>query len=132
MALPLGQVPSGSRELRIRTNQEIYWDRFAIVYSEPCPQARQTVLDLQTAELARVGFPHRTTGAQRVPFYDYARRRPFWDTRHSAGFYTAFGPVTQLLLGIDDALAVFGPGEEVHLEFAGPSGSSLSSELRAA
>ena len=63
MALPLGQVPSGSRELRIRTNQEIYWDRFALVYSEPCPQARQTVLGLKTAELARIGFPHRTTDA---------------------------------------------------------------------
>ena len=128
MVLPLGQVPSGSRELRIRTNQEIYWDRFAIVYSEPCPQAKQTVLGLPTAKLARVGFPHRTTAAQRVPSYDYARRLPFWDTRHPAGFYTAFGPVTKLLLGIDDALAIFGPGEEVHLEFAGPRGAPLSSE----
>ena len=30
--------------------------------------------------------------------------------------------------GIDDAMAIFGPGEEVHLEFAGPSGQPLSSE----
>lgn len=30
------------------------------------------------------------------------------------------GPVTELLAHEDDALAIFGPGEEIHLEFAAP------------
>ena len=31
-----------------------------------------------------------------------------------------FGPVNELLSEADDALAIIGPGEEVHLEFALP------------
>jgi hypothetical protein len=34
------------------------------------------------------------------------------------GFYTAFGPCTELLATTDDAVAIFGAGEEVRLEFA--------------
>jgi Flp pilus assembly protein TadD len=117
MALPLTQLPPGVSELRIRTNQEIYWDRLAIAYAEPAPPIKRTVLPLQEATLASIGFPRRTTGAQRAPHYDYAHRRPLWDTRHLAGWYTAFGPVTELVTNSDDALTVFGPGEEVHLEF---------------
>jgi hypothetical protein len=119
MALPLTQLPPGVSELRIRTNQEIYWDRFAIAYAEPAPPIKRTVLSLREATLASVGFPRGATGAQRAPRYEYASRRPLWDTRHLAGWYTAFGPVTELVVNPDDALAVFGPGEEVHMEFTG-------------
>jgi hypothetical protein len=34
------------------------------------------------------------------------------------GHYTDLGPATELLLEADDALAIIGPGEEVHLEYA--------------
>ena len=34
------------------------------------------------------------------------------------GYYTAFGPVGELLASADDAVAIIGPGEEVYLEFA--------------
>ncbi|MGE0680323.1 MAG: FG-GAP-like repeat-containing protein [Candidatus Binatia bacterium] len=119
MALPLPQLPPGASELRIRTNQEIYWDRLAIAYAEPAPPIKRTILPLQKATLASSGFPRRTTGPQRAPYYDYASRYPFWDTRHLTGWYTAFGPVTELVVNPDDALTVFGPGEEVHLEFTG-------------
>jgi len=36
----------------------------------------------------------------------------------STGYYTAFGAVGELLAATDDALAIIGPGEEVHLEFS--------------
>lgn len=119
MALPLPQLPSGVSELRVRTNQEIYWDRFAIAYAEPTSPIKRMVLSLEEATLASSGFPRRTTGPQRAPYYEYASRRPFWDTRHLAGWYTAWGSVLELVGRPDDALAVFGPGEEVHLEFTG-------------
>ena len=32
MSLPLGVLPAGTRELRLRTTQEIYWDRLAVAY----------------------------------------------------------------------------------------------------
>jgi hypothetical protein len=55
------------------------------------------------------------------PHYDYARRKPFWDARHQEGLYARFGDVRELVAETDDAVAVFGPGEEVHLEFEAPA-----------
>jgi len=120
MSVPLPPLPSGTRELRLRTNQEIYWDHIVVVAAEANPEVRRQQLELVTARLDRTGFAHRTTGAQRVPGYDYGRRAPLWDTRIQAGWYTRFGDVVELVAAADDALAIFGPGEEVHLEFAEP------------
>ena len=117
MSVPLNDLPSGTTKLRIRTTQEIYWDRLSIAYAQPCPQAVRTELPLAEARLGTVGFPHRTTEAQRLPHYDYNNRSPFWDTRHMQGNYTAFGNVDELVRTGDDALAIFGPGEEIHFEF---------------
>jgi len=117
MSVPLSALPAGVTALRLTTNQEIYWDRVAVVYAEALPEAQHTRLPLQRAQLMETGFALRTTGAQRQPHYDYDRRSPFWDTRHMRGYYTAFGPVGELLATADDAVAIIGPGEEVHLEF---------------
>jgi tetratricopeptide (TPR) repeat protein len=117
LSVPLDGLPAGTDALRLSTNQEIYWDRLAVVYAEALPAARRTELPLADAVLAETGFARRTTGPQRQPHYDYAQRSPLWDTRHLAGHYTAFGPVTELLATRDDATAIIGPGEEVHLEF---------------
>jgi hypothetical protein len=117
MALPLDNLPPGVRELRLRTNQEIYWDRLAVVYEEPCPEARRYSLPLASALLARTGFPLRTDGPQRYPRYDYGRMAPTWDVHFLAGHYTRLGPVEELVSEKDDAVAIFGAGEEIHLEF---------------
>jgi hypothetical protein len=118
--LPRSKLPKHAREIRVRTTQEIYWDRLAIAYAEPCPDARRIELPMIAANVNDVGFAARTTAAQRRPHYDYARRAPLWDARHQAGFYTAFGPADELVAQADDAFAIFGPGEEVHLAFAAP------------
>lgn len=115
--VPLEKLPPGATQLRLRTNQEIYWDRIAIAWSEPCPTVKRITLPLATATLADVGFPKRTTGPQRRPSYDYDHRAPLWDTRRQPGFYSQFGHVESLVNAIDDASAIFGPGEEIHLEF---------------
>ena len=75
---------------------------------------------LHAAGLQDVGFARRTTGPQRVPRYDYDARAPLDDTRHARGWYTEFGRVDELVAEKDGAVAIFGPGEEVHLEFAAP------------
>lgn len=118
MSVPLDGLPDGTDALRLVTNQEIYWDRVAVVSAEALPAAQRTVLPLANAALAETGFARRTTGPQRQPHYDYAQRSPLWDTRHMAGHYTAFGPATELLATRDDATAILGPGEEVQLEFS--------------
>jgi len=38
-----------------------------------------------------------------------------------AGNYTAFGRVDPLVSETDDAVAIIGPGEEIHLEFEAPA-----------
>jgi len=118
MSMPLRGLPPGTRELRISTNMEIYWDRLRVALAEPCPGVKRQELSLRSARLAPSGFPLRTTGPQRRPDYDYERRSPLWDTRHPAGYYTAIGEVEELAAQADGAVAIFGPGEEVHLEFA--------------
>ncbi len=118
--MPLAGLPLGVSRLRLRTNQEIYWDRIAVAYAEPPPELEHRSLPLRTARVQASGFPLRTTAEQRLPHYDYNRRLPLWDTRHMAGFYTEFGAAEVLVAEVDDALAVFGPGEEIHLGFDAP------------
>ena len=121
MALPLEGLPPGTQALRLRTNMEIYWDRIAVAFEEPAPTGlRVTSLALAAARLAKPGFPQRITWPQNRPDYRYDLRKPFWDTRYMAGWYTRLGPVTELVAHHDDAVAVFGPGEEVELRFEAP------------
>ena len=117
MSVALADLPAGTDRLRLSTNQEIYWDRITVAFAEPLPEAQRHELAMAAADVRRSGFPHRTTGSQRQPHYDYDRRTPFWDTRHQAGLYTEFGPSMELLANADGATAIIGPGEEVHLEF---------------
>ncbi len=118
MSVPLPELPPGSDALRLRSNMEIYWDRLAVAYAEPLPRARRTELPMAKVRMGRSGFPSWTYAAQRRPLLDYQRRSPFRDTRHMAGLYTRFGPAGELVGKIDDAVAVIGPGEELHLEFS--------------
>jgi tetratricopeptide (TPR) repeat protein len=126
MCLPLADLPPGTTALRLTTNQEIYWDRIAVAWVEPCPAAVRSELPLQEALLRRSGFAPRPDLPQRRPDYDYAARVPLWDTRHQRGWYTAFGDVRELVGRSDDAVAILGPGEEVHLRFAAADHGSVA------
>ncbi|MEE2680945.1 MAG: FG-GAP-like repeat-containing protein [Planctomycetota bacterium] len=119
MALPLPPLPEGCRALRLRTNQEVYWDRIRLATQVERPLVA-TPLPITSAEVAWCGFPRRTTGPQRQPHYDYQQRDQFGDMRHQAGFYTEFGPCLPLIDSTDDACAIIGPGEELRVRFADP------------
>ena len=115
--IPLERLPSQTRELRISTNLEIYWDRIKLIAAESNPTEIRQELTLQGARVAEVGFARREKRPQMRPYYNYQRRVPLWDTRHQAGNYSALGNVMPLLDATDDALAIIGPGEEIQLEF---------------
>lgn len=119
MALPLGTLPHRVTALRLSTNQEIYWDRISIVDSASCSNARRVRLSPARAELSEPGFPERITHSQKRPDYDYSSRSPLWDTKSMAGWYTPLGDVTSAVSRADQRLVVFGPGDEVHIEFDG-------------
>ena len=116
MAVTLPKLPRGTRALRLRTNQQIYWDRIAIASAEDAPVVKRSLHPVK-AEVAASGFPRRLTGAQHLPDYHYAERGPLWDTRTQVGLYTDFGPAAELVAARDGALAIIGPGEEIHVEF---------------
>lgn len=132
MAYPLPPLPAGTTALRLRTSQEIYWDRVAVIYAEPAPaEARRHVLSMQSATLDEVGFARRSTGPQRTPRYDDARRAPLGDTRHPRGWYTEFGEVTPLMADQDSAVAIIGPGEAVEVTFEAPEAPAPTGWTRA-
>lgn len=120
MSVPLAKLPKETVELRLTTNLEVYWDRLMVAYAEPCPQVRRHELALASANLRHIGFPGREVGKQGAPDFDYAVRWPIADARYPAGNYTRFGSVDELVSRTDDALAIFGPGEEIHFEFIAP------------
>ena len=117
MTMPLDLLPDDTRIIRLRTNQEVYWDRISIVWSQPSDEVKTHRLRLANARVDESGFAYRTTGPQRQPHYDYTNRPALWDTRHMSGYYTEFGDSTELVTHTDDAVAIIGPGEEVHIEF---------------
>ena len=51
-------------------------------------------------------------------------RAPLADTRHPRGWYTEFGRVEALVAAEDDAVAIFGPGEAVDVDFEAPTTSA--------
>jgi hypothetical protein len=112
-------LQNGIKWFRIRSNMQVYWDQIVLVDLETDDDIQVQRLDLLSADLRRVGFPQRTTEANYFGQYDYSTRYGTWDVRHLPGFYTRFGPVTELLRSSDD-LVIFGPGEEVHIEFKFP------------
>ena len=120
MALPLSSLPRGTRALRLRTNLEIYWDRLTVVRAEACPSAVRRSLGLVEADLRESGFMDRQVKEQFRPHFDYGQRAAHPEIIDPEGFYTRFGVVNELVETTDDAVAIFGPGEEIHLEFMAP------------
>ena len=57
----LPPLPPGTTALRLRTSQEIYWDRIAIVYAEPLPDARRQVLPMRAALPGATALMQRST-----------------------------------------------------------------------
>ena len=120
-AFPLDGLPEGCDALRLRTNQEIYWDRLRVVIGEPAPAAaRRIALEPRGSDFSAVGYPHRIDGPQRCPDYDWNDRSPLWDVRHQRGRYTRFGAVDELLASADGAVVTIGPGEGVEISFDAP------------
>lgn len=117
-SVPMSGLPAGARELRLTTNQQIYWDRIMVVPAVTADaEVRTHTLSVSDARVRRVGFPKRTLGPQRQPQFDWRERRPFWDVRYPAGEYTALGAGLELVAEEDDGLAIIGPGDALEIGF---------------
>ena len=57
-AYPLDDLPEGCDALRLRTNQEMYWDRLRVVIGEPAPEgAREVSLAPVASDFAKRVVP---------------------------------------------------------------------------
>ena len=113
-----GKLAPGTRNLRITTNLQIYWDNI-VVDNELPQQPRHTDLPLAHASLAFRGYPQQIDG--RTPgdlTYAYTRMSPTGPFIPHRGAYTRYGDVTPLLQSVDDKFVIFGTGEDMDLEFS--------------
>jgi hypothetical protein len=114
-----GKFLSADRRVRIRTNMEIYWDRAFVAATASASPVTVTALRPVAADLHYHGFSrmYRKGGRYGPQWYDYGTvsREPAWAP--IVGAFTRYGDVLPLLDTADDRYVIFGPGDEVALQF---------------
>ena len=114
-----GKFLSADTRVRIRTNMEIYWDRAFVAATASASPVTVTTLRPVAADLHYRGFSRmeRKGGRYGPQWYDYGivSREPAWAP--IAGAFTRYGDVLPLLDAADDRYIIFGPGDEVALQF---------------
>jgi tetratricopeptide (TPR) repeat protein len=117
-----GKLPPGTKEIRITTNLQVYWDNILINRAAQNPESKQsphtTEVPLVRAELANHGYPLKIEGTPPGNVeYIYEKISATGPYTRPTGTYTRYGDVLPLLTALDDKLAVFGSGDEVSLDF---------------
>ena len=114
-----GKFLSRDRRVRIRTNMQIYWDQVFFTTGDVRGPVPQTTLAPIAADLHFRGFSrvYRKGGRYGPFWFDYAAvdREPRWLSLR--GRFTRYGDVLSLLQEPDDRYVVFGPGDEITVEF---------------
>ncbi len=116
-----GRLPLGTRQIRITTNLQIYWDNIVISrmsQEKQEKQARVTSVPLIRAELNFHGFPLKIEDQPPGNVkYIYEKTSATGPYTRPAGAYTRYGDVRALLASRDDKFVVFGSGDQVALDF---------------
>ena len=114
-----GKFLSRDRRVRIRTNMQIYWDQAFFTTGDVRGPAPRAVLEPATANLHYRGFSRMyRKGGRYGPFwFDYSdvTRQQRW--LPLKGLFTRYGDVVPLLKRADDMYVVFGPGDEITVNF---------------
>jgi hypothetical protein len=125
-----GKLPGPSCKVRLRTNMQVFWDQIfvaPVVHRIPYqPDAKEvkgteflrvTALGVQSAELSpkQCMLEYSPDGRQPT-IYDYYRQGTNPVTV-PAGRITRYGDVTELLAKTDDCFVIFGPGDELTVNF---------------
>jgi hypothetical protein len=117
-----GKLPVGTKNIRITTNLQIYWDNILINRraqgTRESNHPRLRTIPLVHADLEFHGYPYKIEG---IPpgnvRYVYEKTSATGPYTRPVGTYTRYGDVLPLLTAVDDKLAVFGSGDEVRLDF---------------
>jgi len=122
-----GKFLSADRRVRIRTNMEIYWDRAFVAATASASPVTVTTLRPVAADLHYRGFSrmYRKGGRYGPQWYDYGdvSRERAWAA--IVGSFTRYGDVLPLVDSVDDRYVIFGPGDEVALEFDSAAAPAL-------
>ena len=114
-----GKFLSGAREVRIVSSLALYWDQAFLSEDTSRPETVLTPLDARSADLHFRGFSKAIIDAERRQpekfLYDQVSPVSQWNP--TAGNYTRYGDVRELLHSTDDQLLVMGSGDEVTLQF---------------
>jgi hypothetical protein len=109
--------------LRLRTNLEVFWDQIfaapllGTVSTVNAGRVRATPLAVSRATLvARPCMLEYSPDGRQPTLYDYDRPAAVPVSRLS-GRLTRYGDVTDLLQTTDDCFVIFGPGDELGVEF---------------
>jgi tetratricopeptide (TPR) repeat protein len=113
-----GKLPIGTQRIRITTNLQVYWDNILIDRAGQNGEVRLHEAPLESAHLTFHGFPRMIEGQPRGNVhYVYEQVSQTGPYAHQAGNYTRYGDVFPLLTSFDDRFVVFGPGDDIALEF---------------
>jgi hypothetical protein len=114
-----GKFLSGDRRVRIRTNMQIYWDHVFFATGDVRGPAPRATLAPTAADLHYRGFSRMyRKGGRYGPFwFDYGDVTEAQRWLPLKGRFTRYGDVLPLLERADDMYVVFGPGDEITVEF---------------
>lgn len=123
LVVDLTDLPFGpSRELRIATNMQIYWDQILVTNTTSQAEMKIDRLDPAVADLNWRGFSAEVMPNGDPPLsFDYHRVSFTSPWKVMAGRYTRLGDVRELLLQADNMFVVSRPGDQISLSFAAES-----------
>jgi hypothetical protein len=121
MLIDLAKV-GAAREIRLRTNMEVYWDALRTGIATHATVNTQR-LAAATADLRYRGFSRTTSlrdSAPETPIYaPVAAVGQRW--RDLVGNYTRFGDVRELIAAVDDRYVIMNAGDELAMTFPAPA-----------
>jgi hypothetical protein len=113
-----GQLPAGTRKLRIVTNLEIYYDRAFIAVDRNSADVTVRPVPMVDADLRRLGFPLEYSPDGRHPYiYSYDVIEPTSSFKMPRGAYTRYGDVADPLAEFDNQYVILGTGDEIAVRF---------------
>lgn len=114
--------PGRPRQVRLRTNMEIYWDFLGSAQALPPATMQEQTVSPAEATLRYRGFSatHQASrSSPEVPDYAHlAQTGPRW--LDLEGYYTRYGDVRGLLTKTDDRYVIMNAGDEMVLRFPAP------------
>ena len=112
-----GRFLCGDHRVRLRTNLCVYFDRVFVSVQDRASECRLTELPVARADLHYRGFSRMRRNDLGYERFDYSVVSPTGSWSPPPGRLTRYGEVTPLLAEADDMYVIFGPGDELTMQF---------------